>query len=139
MPTIITRLVQGPPGQTGPVGPTGPIAPPVGWGLPITSAGVAASTKELIDTSGGSFARTFPATPVAGQKQSFHDFTGTWSTSGKKFTVTGSTGQRVQDPANPTSVSAPAGSVDLLVAGATPEWEWVPDPSPATTGEWIVV
>lgn len=91
-------------------------------GVNVTGTVLSFSRLAAVDTSGGSFALTFPLTPTDGQVQIFKDATGNFAA--HPLTVTGGTGQRVESPTAPGTYSATAGSQVLGVNGASYSFFW---------------
>lgn len=82
----------------------------------------AANAIELVDTSGGAFARTLPASPTDGQTQQYKDGVNSWNAN--PLTVTGNAGQKVEIPTALGTYTALAGSVVLNSGGGSIVLRW---------------
>lgn len=102
------------------------------WSPVVTGAGTSTYSKELTDTTAGSFNRTFPASPKDGQRQRYKDATKKWGTN--NLNVVGNSGQKVENPAALGTYVAAGTPVALAVNGSSVDWEWS-----AAVSTWLVV
>jgi hypothetical protein len=87
-------------------------------GAAITSSGPVAARTEALNTTGGVITRTMPAAPFDGQMVTFMDvgpLVGGTGFGTHKATIAANTGQKIEDPNSPGTLSGLAGSVDLLI------------------------
>lgn len=82
----------------------------------------AAGTHYLIDTSGGSFTMTLPATPAVGTPVGFTDYAGTWAAN--NFAV-GRNGSEIMNSATDLNCNIDNFSGVLTYTGATRGWQFL--------------
>jgi len=115
------------------------VYPPDGASIPVTqvtgaTALVAGQTRVEFDTTASSYPVTFPATSTItdGYHVTFVDVALKWGTHAAQWT--GASGQKVQTPGTPATVSAAGGTVSFGTVGKVVTFEWH-----ASVSTWFVV